>query len=480
MAGAVAGAGRRTTQFVDDADAVARRPAPAPSGRGRCSAASTRAASVSGVSPGSTGTAAWAMIGPLSIAARTKCTVQPCSLTPASRARAWVLRPVKAGSSEGWMLISRSRQRSTKPADSSRMKPARQTSSMPAASSARRRAPPRIGLRGEGRMVDDVGRRCRPRRARSRPAASGRLDSDQRDLGRVGRVHRRRRSAPPCCCRGRRSGWRFAAVAISRVRGRACRRRRPARRSRASTAPRRKTVSPHRSSVVGERIGAAPASAITTMPTPQLKVRSISASASGPVSASQRKTGGTSIRAEVDPGGEVARAGRAGCCRSNPPPVMWASALMPPGLADRGEQRLDVDAGRREQRPPEGRRRRRGRGSRRASRSGRRSCRTSEKPLEWTPDEARPRMTSPAAMSRRGRIAVALDGADGEAGEIEVLRRIHARHFGGFAADQGGAGDAAAAGDAGDDVDRHGRSRSCRWRNSRGRTAARRPGRRGR
>ena len=59
------------------------------------------------VSPASTGTAACAMIGPSSTSAVTKCTVQPWMRTPASSARACVSRPLKDGSSEGWMLISR-------------------------------------------------------------------------------------------------------------------------------------------------------------------------------------------------------------------------------------------------------------------------------------------------------------------------------------------------------------------------------------
>ena len=45
----------------------------------------------------------------------------------------------------------------------------------------------------------------------------------------------------------------------------------------------------------------------------------------------------------------------------------------------------------------------------------------------------------------------ALDGADGEAGEIVVAVGIHAGHLGGLAADQRAAGLAAALGDAGDD-----------------------------
>ena len=68
------------------------------------------------MSSGRTGSTPWTMIGPASTSARTKCTVQPWKRTPAASARRWLSRPRKAGSSEGWMLSSRSRQRSTKSA----------------------------------------------------------------------------------------------------------------------------------------------------------------------------------------------------------------------------------------------------------------------------------------------------------------------------------------------------------------------------
>ena len=46
---------------------------------------------------------------------------------------------------------------------------------------------------------------------------------------------------------------------------------------------------------------------------------------------------------------------------------------------------------------------------------------------------------------------LALDRADGEAGEVEILARIHAGHLGGLAADQRRPGLPAALGDARDD-----------------------------
>ena len=64
-------------------------------------------ASDDSVSPGSTGTATCAMIGPPSSSPLTKCTVTPATRQPASSARWCVCRPVKAGSSDGCMLIIR-------------------------------------------------------------------------------------------------------------------------------------------------------------------------------------------------------------------------------------------------------------------------------------------------------------------------------------------------------------------------------------
>jgi hypothetical protein len=45
--------------------------------------------------------------------------------------------------------------------------------------------------------------------------------------------------------------------------------------------------------------------------------------------------------------------------------------------------------------------------------------------------------------------SVALDGADGKAGEVEIAGAVDPRHLGGLAADQRGTGDAAALGDSG-------------------------------
>ena len=76
------------------------------------------------------------MIGPASTSGRTQCTVHPWRVAPSRSARACVSSPGYAGSSDGWMLISRPRQRPTKAGPRIRMKPARHTSSTPRRASA--------------------------------------------------------------------------------------------------------------------------------------------------------------------------------------------------------------------------------------------------------------------------------------------------------------------------------------------------------
>ena len=77
--------------------------------------------------------------------------------------------------------------------------------------------------------------------------------------------------------------------------------------------------------------------------------------------------------------------------------------------------------------------------------------RTSEKPLEWTPDEASPSSTSPSTTSSVGSSWPRSAAPDGEAGEVVVAVAVHARHLRRLAADQRAAGQPAALGDAGDD-----------------------------
>ena len=70
--------------------------------------------------------------------------------------------------------------------------------------------------------------------------------------------------------------------------------------------------------------------------------------------------------------------------------------------------------------------------------------------MECTPEEgsADQHVAGGDVGARQQRAA--LDGADGEAGEVVVARGIHARHLGRLAADQRAAGLPAALGDAGD------------------------------
>ena len=81
----------------------ARPPAAGGAPRPGCAGAAARSSS-----PSSTGTTAWAMIGPVSVPPSTKCTVQPENLTPWSSACLCGCRPGKAGSRAGWMLMTRS------------------------------------------------------------------------------------------------------------------------------------------------------------------------------------------------------------------------------------------------------------------------------------------------------------------------------------------------------------------------------------
>src|SRR5580658_6287599 len=70
----------------------------------RCSSFKMRAESDSAVSWSSTGTEAWATIGPESTPSSTKCTVHPAIFAPCTSAWCWASRPGNAGSREGWML----------------------------------------------------------------------------------------------------------------------------------------------------------------------------------------------------------------------------------------------------------------------------------------------------------------------------------------------------------------------------------------
>ena len=76
-------------------------------GSRRCSTAWIRACSASSSSPGRTGTASWATIGPPSSVASTRWTVTPVTATPCARASRTACAPGNAGSSDGWVLRMR-------------------------------------------------------------------------------------------------------------------------------------------------------------------------------------------------------------------------------------------------------------------------------------------------------------------------------------------------------------------------------------
>ena len=78
--------------------------------------------------------------------------------------------------------------------------------------------------------------------------------------------------------------------------------------------------------------------------------------------------------------------------------------------------------------------------------------RTSEKPLECTPEEGRAMRTSPACTCSRSSDLCAVDHADAETGQVVLIFRVEAGHFGGFAAHQRAAGLHAALAHALDDV----------------------------
>src|SRR6185369_3213235 len=69
------------------------------------SAALIRSVSVSSVSSSRTGTATWAMIGPVSTPLSTKKSVAPATFTPAANASRGPCMPANDGSSELWVLM---------------------------------------------------------------------------------------------------------------------------------------------------------------------------------------------------------------------------------------------------------------------------------------------------------------------------------------------------------------------------------------
>ena len=161
-----------------------------------------------------------------------------------------------------------------------------------------------------------------------------------------------------------------------------------------------------------------------------------------------------------------------GMFSSRPPPVMWASALI--GWAASARQHvLHVQA----RRLHDGLRGRACRPVWRAGAPAGRSMhlRTSEKPFECTPLEARPSTTSPGFTPGPGQDLRLLHRADGKTGEVVFACRVHAGHLGGLAADQRATARARSRGRCRRSPPPPFRRRACRRRSSPGRTAARRP-----
>ena len=75
----------------------------------------------SGVKVWSTGVTSWAMIGPSSSSAVTKCAVAPISFTPRPKACRYGLAPAKAGRNEWWMFTIPFGRRSMNFSDNTRM-----------------------------------------------------------------------------------------------------------------------------------------------------------------------------------------------------------------------------------------------------------------------------------------------------------------------------------------------------------------------
>ena len=140
--------------------------------------------------PGRTATSRWASTGPVSTPASTRCTVAPVTVTPAASASRTACAPGKAGSSAGWVLISRPPNASSTAGPTIFMKPAETTRSGSCGGD-RRRQGVVPGGRGRGGRA--------PRRRRSgRPRLAGVLQA-RRPPG-------RRRPRPPSRgSRGRRS-----------------------------------------------------------------------------------------------------------------------------------------------------------------------------------------------------------------------------------------------------------------------------------
>ena len=177
--------------------ALARRPRRPP--RPACAARATliRSCRLASSSSGSTSTARWARIGPVSTPSSTRCSVQPVTVTPCASASRTACAPGNAGSSAGCVL-------STRP-------PCRAEEGRAEDPHEARRTPPRPGPprrpRGPAPHPTRPGRRSRAgrtttvatpaARATSSPPASGRSLITATTRRRVVRARPARRAGPP-------------------------------------------------------------------------------------------------------------------------------------------------------------------------------------------------------------------------------------------------------------------------------------------
>eukprot|EP00967_Tisochrysis_lutea_P129162 scaffold221841_cov28-Tisochrysis_lutea.AAC.4 len=149
---------------------------------------------------------------------------------------------------------------------------------------------------------------------------------------------------------------------------------------------------------------ASAAATTSTIPIPQLKVRNNSGVPAREPVASQPNTG-AGVHVVASSVQRTPRGSTRGRFSGKPPPVMCASALtLPVRAAARQLLTYSLVGVRSASASDEVGANGAGASHGKPARSTTR--RTSEKPLEWTPEEVRPRSTSPGAMSsRRGRIA---------------------------------------------------------------------------
>ena len=343
-------------------------------------------------------------IGPASVSGMTKCTVAPEIFTPARSAWPCGSSPGNDGSSEGWILSIRPYQRCTNSAVNSRMKPARQISSIrcwssaacSTASKAARSLPNGLLSITSGR--DARGRwpfraRPHPRGWKSRPRSRPENPPQPRPRSSAAmfdprpeiRIATRRFMASPSRDRDGRCRSRGARLRPGSPR-RAMRRSRPL------------------AAKISLTSSIASGLTIAIMPMPQLKVRSNSSSAMPPCSASHLNTGSTGSRARSMPTPRCLGSTR-GMLSVKPPPVMWASPLTAAGLADRAQAGFDIEPRRREQRAAQRHdRRERRRRVERETRLSRRSCAPAR--IRWNGRRTKPDR-SPRRPPRYRRAAAA-------------------------------------------------------------------------